>query len=88
MRLARNILKSKAARARIKTRRNFPGPDVQTDDELLAAEKERGTTRSKMGTCRMGPNMIRPAWSTTKLRVRGLEALRRRRFGASMPMMI
>ena len=56
---------------------DFPGPDVQTDDELLAAAKERGTTTfHPMGTCRMGPASDPTSVVDDELRVRGLEALR------------
>ncbi len=43
MRLARNILKSKPLEPYY-AYEDFPGDDVQTDDEMLAAAKERGTT--------------------------------------------
>jgi choline dehydrogenase len=50
---------------------------VQTDDELLAAAKERGTTTfHPMGTCRMGPSNDPTSVVDDELRVRGLEALR------------
>src|SRR5581483_2256150 len=43
MRLARNLLKSKPL-APYYDYEDFPGDQAQTDDELLAAAKERGTT--------------------------------------------
>jgi choline dehydrogenase len=76
MRLARNILMSKPL-APYYGHEDFPGPDVQTDDELLAAAKERGTTTfHPMGTCRMGPENDPTSVVDDELRVRGLEALR------------
>jgi choline dehydrogenase len=76
MRLARNILTSKPL-APYYDYEDFPGPDVQTDDELLAAAKERGTTTfHPMGTCRMGPQNDPTSVVDDELRVRGLEALR------------
>src|SRR6516225_12429145 len=38
------------------TKGEFPGPNVQSDDEFLRAATERGTTTFHPGcTCRMGP---------------------------------
>jgi choline dehydrogenase len=55
----------------------FPGSDVQSDDELMAAAKERGTTTfHTMGTCRMGPATDPSAVVDDQLRVHGLEGLR------------
>lgn len=55
----------------------YPGPDVQTDDELLAAARERGTTTFHlMGTCRMGPDSDASAVVDEGLRVRGIDKLR------------
>jgi len=55
----------------------FPGPDVQTDDELLGAAKERGTTTfHPAGTCKMGPASDPTAVVDDQLRVHGLEGLR------------
>jgi len=56
---------------------DFPGPHVQTDDELLGAAKERGTTTfHPMGTCRMGPENDPTSVVDDQLRVRGLDGLR------------
>ena len=55
----------------------FPGPDVQTDDELLGAAKQRGTTTfHPAGTCKMGPASDPTAVLDDQLRVRGIEGLR------------
>jgi choline dehydrogenase len=76
MRLARDILKSKPL-APYYDYEDFPGPQAQTDDELLAAAKERGTTTfHPMGTCRMGPDTDPTSVVDDELRVRGLEGLR------------
>ena len=76
MRLARRLLKSQAARALLRLR-GFSRPQVQTDDELLGAAKERGTTTfHPMGTCRMGPDNDPTSVVDDELRVRGLEGLR------------
>lgn len=56
---------------------DFPGPDVQTDDELMAAAKERGTTTfHPMGTCRMGPETDPSTVVDDQLRVHGIQGLR------------
>ena len=76
MRLARRLLKSKPL-APYYDYEDFPGDEVQTDDELLAAAKERGTTTfHPMGTCRMGPENDPTAVVDDELRVRGLQGLR------------
>jgi choline dehydrogenase len=50
---------------------------VQSDGEMLAAAKERGTTTfHPMGTCRMGPDSDPTSVVDDQLRVRGLEGLR------------
>ena len=56
MRLARRLLKSKPLEPYY-DHEDFPGPGVQTDDELLGAAKQRGTTTfHPSGTCRMAPS--------------------------------
>ena len=76
MKLARRLLRSEPLMPYY-DRETFPGPDVQTDDELLAAAKERGTTTfHPMGTCRMGPDTDPTAVVDDQLRVHGLESLR------------
>ena len=55
MKLARNLLKS-APLSPYYAYEDFPGPNINTDDEFLAAATERGTTTFHPGcTCRMGP---------------------------------
>ena len=76
MRLARRLLKSKPL-ASYYDYEDFPGDKVQSDDELLGAAKERGTTTfHPMGTCRMGPDNDPTSVVDDELRVRGLEGLR------------
>jgi choline dehydrogenase len=55
----------------------YPGADVQTDDELLAAARQWGSsTYHLMGTCRMGPAGDPASVVDDELRVRGMEGLR------------
>jgi len=76
MRLARRLLKSKPLEPYY-DHEDFPGHDVQTDDELLGAAKQRGTTTfHPSGTCRMGPASDALAVVDEQLRVRGLDGLR------------
>jgi len=76
MRLARRLLASEPLQPYY-DHEDFPGPDVQTDDELLAAAKERGTTTfHPMGTCRMGPASDKTAVVDDELKVRGMDGLR------------
>jgi choline dehydrogenase len=76
MKLARRLLKSRPLEPYYE-REDFPGPDVKTDDELLGAAKERGTTTfHPSGTCRMGPASDPVAVVDDQLRVHGLAGLR------------
>jgi choline dehydrogenase len=76
MKLARRLLASKPL-APYFEQEDFPGPNVQSDEELLAAAKERGTTTFHLaGSCRMGPATDPLAVVDDELRVRGMEALR------------
>jgi choline dehydrogenase len=76
MRLARRLLQSKPLEPYY-DHEDFPGPQVQSDDEMLAAAKERGTTTfHPMGTCRMGADSDPTSVVDDQLRVRGLEGLR------------
>ena len=53
MKLARQLLSSKPLEPYYAFEA-FPGPDVRTDDELMGAAKERGTTGfHPAGTCRI-----------------------------------
>ena len=76
MKLARKLLASKPLEPYY-DHEDFPGKHVQSDDELLGAAKERGTTTfHPSGTCRMGPATDPQAVVDDHLRVRGLEGLR------------
>ena len=76
MKRARSLLQSDALKPFF-DHEIYPGPDVQTDDELLACAKERGTTTfHPCGTCRMGPSTDPTAVVDDQLRVHGLEGLR------------
>ncbi|HEX9591248.1 MAG TPA: GMC oxidoreductase, partial [Bradyrhizobium sp.] len=76
MKLARRLLAS-APLAPYYAYEDFPGPDVQTDDEFLAAATQRGTTTFHPGcTCRMGPADSSWAVVDDQLRVHGLQNLR------------
>ena len=76
MKLARRLLKSDPLTPYYDFE-TFPGPNVQTDDELLAAAKARGTTTfHPAGTCRMGPATDPTAVVDDQLRLHGLEGLR------------
>ena len=76
MKLARRLLGSPAL-SKFYDREEFPGPQAQSDDDLLAAAKQRGTTTFHlMGTCRMAPDSDPTAVVDDQLRVRGLQGLR------------
>jgi choline dehydrogenase len=76
MKLARRLLKSRPLEPYY-AHEDFPGPKVQSDDELLGAAKARGTTTfHPAGTCRMGPASDPVAVVDDQLRVHGLEGLR------------
>ena len=76
MKLARKLLASEPLQPYY-LREDFPGPHVQSDDELLGAAKARGTTTfHPAGTCRMGPASDAEAVVDNELRVHGLEGLR------------
>jgi len=66
MRLARRLLKSKPL-APYYDYEDFPGDKVQSDDEMLAAAKERGTTtfHPRWARAAWGRRMIPPLSSTT-----------------------
>jgi choline dehydrogenase len=76
MKLARRLLKSKPLEPYYE-REDFPGPGVETDDALLSAAKQRGTTTfHPLGTCRMAPASDPAAVVDDQLRVHGMESLR------------
>jgi choline dehydrogenase len=76
MKLARRLLASKPL-APYYAYEDFPGPKVQSDDEILAAVTERGTTTFHPGcTCRMGPAGAKTSVVDDQLRVHGLQGLR------------
>ncbi|MBO9557707.1 MAG: GMC family oxidoreductase N-terminal domain-containing protein [Caulobacter sp.] len=76
LRWARRII-DQPAMARFAPQEFRPGPDAQTDEDLLAAAKALGTTIfHPVGTAAMGP--ANDAWAVVdaRLRVRGLQGLR------------
>jgi choline dehydrogenase len=76
MRLARKLLAS-APLSPYYAYEDFPGPQVQTNDEFLAAAAQRAQTTFHPGcTCRMGPASDPKAVVDDQLRVHGLEGLR------------
>jgi choline dehydrogenase len=76
MKLARRLLRSVPLSPYFDYE-DFPGPNVQSDDEFLEAATQRGTTTFHPGcTCRMGPADSSWAVVDDQLRVHGLEALR------------
>jgi choline dehydrogenase len=76
MKLARRLLKS-APLAPYYEYEDFPGPEVQSDDEFLAAATQRGTTTFHPGcTCRMGSADREWAVVDDQLRVHGMQNLR------------
>ncbi len=76
MKLARRLLKTEPL-APYYDYEDFPGDKVQSDEELLDAAKQRGTTTfHPAGTCRMGPATDPLAVVDDELRVHGLEGLR------------
>jgi choline dehydrogenase len=76
MKLARRLLRTEPL-APYYDYEDYPGDKVQSDDELLEAAKQRGTTTfHPAGTCRMGPASDPLAVVDDELRVHGLERLR------------
>ena len=76
MRLARQLINSRAMQPYVVSE-DYPGPEVQTDDEMLEAARKWGnSTFHVMGTCRMGPASDPTAVVDDHLRVRGMEGLR------------
>ncbi|HEX4892106.1 MAG TPA: GMC oxidoreductase, partial [Hyphomicrobiaceae bacterium] len=76
MKLARQLMTTPAMQPYLNGE-EYPGEQVQTDDELLdAARKWGNTTYHLMGTCRMGPASDPTAVVDDELKVRGMEGLR------------
>ncbi len=76
MKLARRLIRSQAL-SKYYDREEFPGDQAQSDDDLMAAAKARGTTTFHlMGTCRMAPDSDPTAVVDDQLRVRGIDGLR------------
>ena len=76
MRLARRLIHAAPMQPYLDYE-DYPGDDVQSDDELLEAARKWGnTTYHVMGTCRMAPDTDPTAVVDDQLRVRGLESLR------------
>ena len=76
MKIARKLISSEPLQ-KYYDREEFPGAQAQSDDDLMAAAKARGTTTFHlMGTCRMAPESDPTAVVDDQLRVRGMEALR------------
>ena len=76
MKIARKLISSPPLQ-KYYEREVFPGVQAQSDDDLMAAAKQRGTTTFHlMGTCRMAPDSDPTAVVDDQLRVRGLESLR------------
>lgn len=76
LKLARRLLNTPEL-GRYVVREDKPGPDVQSDDELLDFARGIGTTAFHlMGTCRMGPATDPMAVVDDNLRVHGVQSLR------------
>ncbi|MFT0548711.1 GMC family oxidoreductase [Allopusillimonas ginsengisoli] len=73
---ARQIAQSSAMRPYVK-REVKPGPDAETDEDLLAFSRDTGATIfHPSGTCRMGPEGDSMAVLDAHMRVRGVQGLR------------
>jgi choline dehydrogenase len=76
MKLSRRLINTEAMKPFI-DREEYPGDDVQSDDELLEAARHWGsTTFHVMGACRMGTDTDPTAVVDDELKVRGMESLR------------
>ena len=76
MRLARQLLQTPEL-ASISTAESLPGPQVQSDDEMLDFARRYGVSSYHVnGTARMGPAGDRDAVVDSELRVHGLQGLR------------
>ena len=76
MKLARRLMHTEPLKPYV-AREEFPGPGAKSDDELMAAARQRGTTTfHPMGTSKMGPANDPMAVVDDQLRVHGLQGLR------------
>lgn len=76
LRLTRRIV-AQPALAPFSPEEHLPGTDVQSDDELLKAAGDIGTTIfHPVGTCKMGVRDDHGAVTDSRLRVRGIDGLR------------
>ena len=76
MKLARRLLRTEPLRPYYDYEA-FPGEKVESDEDLLGAAKQRGTTTfHPAGTCRMGPAGDPLAVVDDQLRLHGLDGLR------------
>ena len=76
MRIARDLMQTPEFAPHVE-REELPGPDVNTEDEMLGYYCQNATTTFHlMGTCRMGPESDPTSVVDDQLRVRGLEGLR------------
>lgn len=76
MKIARKLISSQPLQ-KYYEREEFPGSEKVSDEDLMAAAKQRGTTTFHlMGSCRMGPESDPTSVVDDQLRVRGMEALR------------
>ena len=76
MKLARKVMRA-APLAPYFAGEIYPGDSVQTDEDLMACARERGTTSFHMiGTCKMGPAFDEIAVVDSQLKVHGIDALR------------
>ena len=76
MRIARDLMQTPEFAPHVE-REELPGPDVNTEDEMLDYYRQNATTTFHlMGTCRMGPESDPTSVVDDQLRVRGLEGLR------------
>jgi choline dehydrogenase len=77
LRLARRIVTGTEAMKKHEPEEFMPGPAFQSDDELIAAAGNVGTTIfHPVGTCRMGRDSDPTAVVDARFRVRGIERLR------------
>ena len=77
IRLTRRIVTESAALKKYQPEEFMPGPAFQSDDELVKAAGDIGTTIfHPVGTCRMGRANDPSAVVDTEFRVRGIERLR------------